>query len=212
MFQKADDIKAVLTPVDLHRFRALDDAECVIALSTLDLPNCFKTSMSIDADKLGLAFAFAESNGIDVLIEHGINGFREKVPSAFNDSQLDLRIVYESGAQSFAREQIADAAYLFSVLASHSELRPFALLGLAACACHQGAYDTAIVFAQENIHSHDILPRTYLIAGYSALQNGNRKTAKRQLALAARLARGDARYRGEQRCAQRELLLMQLAS
>ncbi|MDX8355121.1 hypothetical protein [Cognatiyoonia sp. IB215182] len=212
MFHKVEDIKAMLSPLDLSSVRPVDETGHMITFSKSDLCESFKAIAHIEADEQGLVSVFAEKNGVGAAIHTGLQGLEEKLPEAFGEAGIDPWIIYDFGVRSFGNGQIADAAYAFTILSSNPELRSVSLLGLAACACHQEEYETALVFAKESITCHDAHPRTYLIAGYSALRSGDKKMAKRQLALAARLARGDARLRGEQRCAQRELLLMQLAS
>jgi len=202
----------MLSPLDLSSVRPVDETGHMITFLNSDLCESFKAITDIEADEQGLASVFAQKNGVGAAIHRGLQGLEEKLPAAFGDAGIDPWMVYGFGVRSFGNAQMSEAAYAFTILSLNPELRSVALLGLAACACHQEEYETALVFAKESIPCNDAHPRTYLIAGYSALRSGDKKTAKRQLALAARLARGDARLRSEQRCAQRELLLMQLAS
>lgn len=212
MFHKVDDIEAMVSPVDLSSVQSVDKANLSVTFSDAELRNSFEAICDVESDKQGFVVAFFERNDVDTAVQAGIQDIGQKVPEALNEVDIDLRIVYDFGVTSFRNAQVADAAYAFTILLSSSELRSVVLLGLAACACQQDDYPTALIFAQESVSYGDAHPRAYLIAGYSALKSGHRKTAKRHLALAARLARGHDVLRDEQRCAQRELLLMQLAS
>lgn len=212
MFHKVDDIEAMVSPVDLSSVHSVDEANLIVTFSYAEVRNSFEAICDVESDKQGFVVAFFERSDVDTAMQAGIQGVEQKIPEALNEVDIDLRIVYDFGLRSFRDAKIADAAYAFTILLSSSELRSVVLLGLAACACQQDDYPAALIFAQESVSYGDAYPRAYLIAGYSALKSGNKKAAKRHLALAARLARGHDELRDEQRCAQRELLLMQLAS
>lgn len=212
MFHQVEDIKMFLSPIDLDRTGGDGVDDVVSTVLTKVLLKNARANAAIMMDEKGLATAFAERNGTCAMLETGLRGLKETLAPAVEGSSVDLQLAYDLGVAAFRHAQISDAVYAFTLLTGQTGFRAVALLGLAACACHQEDYKTAHVFAEASIACNEPHPRTHLIAGYSALRSGDKKTAKRQLALAARLARGDPQLRDEQRCAQRELLLMQLAS
>ncbi|WP_341367320.1 hypothetical protein [Yoonia sp. BS5-3] len=202
MFHQADDIHLFLSPFDLSEVSTKAPATAA-PMGADDLARLVVASFADRGDDAAAAF----------LAKHGL--------SADDTEELTLLIAtcaagpvaaYDTGMTAFKNGQIGAAVQTFAVLAVYGPLRAPALTGLAACACFQKDYDAALLFALESITCKENHPRTHLIAGYSALKAGDKKTAKRQLALATRLARGAPLYRDEQRCAQRELLLMQLSS
>lgn len=212
MFYQADDIRLILSPIEPSDVLAKDDLAAADPVSPHDLLTLTKSDLTIRAKESRPTFDYLEKNNLCDGIELGLPTLEDRLSSATNAHVVNLDAAYDLGAQAFKNGQIGDAIYAFAVLASHPMSRAPALSALAACACFQAAYDIALLFAQESIASKQTHPRVYLIAGYSALKSGEKKTAKRNLALATRLARGDVRYRDEQRCAQRELLLMQLTN
>lgn len=212
MFHQADDIKLFLSPFDLGETSAARTLAAATTISPNKMKDLVKADLAERAETNPLTHEFMRKSGVclDTCDDHPT--LEDKLSSAMDVQDLNPDTVYHLGLMSFKNGQIADAVYAFSVLAAHPERRAPALSALASCACFQEEYRVALIFAQESIACKETHPRTYLIAGYSALKSGDKKTAKRQLALTTRLARGNANYRDEQRCAQRELLLMQLAS
>lgn len=212
MFHQADDIQLFLSPIEPSQVLAANELAAAGPVSPHDLLTLIKSDLTIRTKESRQTFDFLVKNNLCDGIEMGLPTLEDRLSSPTDAHVVNLDAAYDLGAQAFKNGQIADAIYVFAVLASHPMSRAPALSALAACACFQADYAIALLFAQESIASKETHPRVYLIAGYSALKSGEKKTAKRNLALATRLARGDVRYRDEQRCAQRELLLMQLAS
>ncbi len=212
MFHQADDIKLLLSPFDLSHPSVAKPLAVAEEVSTSALQDSVKASLAARANESRLTYDFVFRHGLCEDLEMGFPVLRDKLSLAADTGAFSLIDIYDLGVKSFKGGDIEDAIYAFFVLTSRTDWRVPALSALAACACFQEAYGAAMQFAQESIAYKETVPRTYLIAGYSALKSGDKKTAKRHLALATRLARGDVRYRDEQRCAQRELLLMQLTS
>ena len=212
MFHQADDIQLYLSPYELSEPSAVKAAAAAQPIASADFMKRIKAAMRDRAQESRKTFDFLEENGFCAMVRE-LDVDPDKVGSSEAAACFTNPVAaYDVGLNAFKRGQIAEAVRAFAVMASQAELQASALAGLAACACFQGKYDIALLFAQESIECKEHHPRIYLIAGYSALKSGDKKTAKRQLALTTRLARGDTRDRDAQRCAQRELLLMQLAS
>lgn len=212
MFHQADDIKLVLAPFDLRQ----DGLAITCASGTSMSAKTLLQNVAADlAQRAG-----SSSSTYSFLAEHGLEDEISAASTRPPDAQsatialvlADPVAAYEKGLEEFKSGDITTAVVTFAILSGRPDLRSSCLAALAACACFQSAYHVSLEFAQESLEHKENHPRINVIAGYSALKAGEKKVAKRQLALATRLARGNPQYRDEQRCAQRELLLMQLTS
>lgn len=135
--------------------------------------------------------------------------------------RLELQVAPEPpnrlvGAHQLAASKVAgrrygDAAFLLSLMLGWKAGLFDGLLGLASVAATLGRVESARLFAREAIKTGVRHPSAYRIAGLMELEAGERRAAQSMLAIAARLARNDPRFRDDLHDAQRALLLMHLS-
>ncbi len=212
MFQQADDIQLFLVPFDLSESSSADSINAIGPMTSDHVFDLLKEMVSQQPDADDDIHDLCNAPSLQDIVAQGVEAFVQQFTSVITAAETNFGDVYGVGVSSFKEGQIEQAFSTFSIFFAQPETRAPALSALAACACYQKRYDRGFALAEQSIASKESHPRAHLIAGYCALQIGDRKSAKRHLALATRLARSDARYRDEQRCAQRELLLMQLAN
>ncbi len=118
---------------------------------------------------------------------------------------------HELAAAKLAEERHGEAALLLSMMLGWKAGLFDGLAGLASVAASLGRVEQARYFAGEAIKTGVRHPSAFCIAGLMDLEAGDRRSAQARLAIAARLARSDPRFRDDLHAAQRALLLMHLS-
>lgn len=118
---------------------------------------------------------------------------------------------HELAAAKLAENRHGEAALLLSMMLGWKAGLFDGLAGLASVAASLGRVEEARYFAGEAIKTGVRHPSAFCIAGLMDLEAGDRRSAQGRLAIAARLARSDPRFRDDLHAAQRALLLMHLS-
>ncbi|MGJ0508132.1 MAG: hypothetical protein ACR652_13605 [Methylocystis sp.] len=132
---------------------------------------------------------------------------RGALPAALDGCACtDATTLYDAASAQFEAGRVGAAVCLLTPLLLEDGLEPDPLLALAVCAARLERLDAALFYAEQAIFRGCRHPRAFCLAGLGALNCGDRNVALDRLALAARLARRSAAYRGDLRAAQRLLL------
>ncbi|MEP3665151.1 MAG: hypothetical protein ABJN42_00280 [Roseibium sp.] len=211
MFHEPDDFSACLAPLTPDDM-SFDD---VPGLGGQDMifflfKELQKKLTSVQKDDVSLKY-YLDECGVSDLMAGDFQTFFDAHFTPGRTNVTSLRDIYETAYALFSQDEYAQAVGFFSLIASLEGNIAGSLLALSACANRQALYRSGYDLAVASIKANEKHPRSYLLAGYCALQLKEQKSAKRYLALAARLARKDPAYRTEQRAAQRKLLLLQFS-
>ncbi len=212
MFQENEDINIYLTPFRLPEDTFTRANGDTVETSLEDLFQRLETFLSSRANDESALRRYFTVSGMEEMISQGYEVFKNQVNAACADLAQDPDAIYASAAACFDSGDIDDAALLFALISTFGEAQAPVLCAMAACACRQTRFQHAYDLATESLASKERHPRAYLLAGYCALKLKDYKNAKRFLALTSRVARKDPQFAPEQRCAQRELLMLQFAT
>lgn len=212
MFQENQDINVYLTPFRLPEDTFLKNGDAAMSASLDDLFHRLEAFLSARENRESALRKYISDSGMDRIIAQGFDVFKQQVQNAWENPVQDPDAIYASATACFESGKIEDAALLFALISTFGEGQAPVLSAMAACACRQTRFQNAYDLATESLSSKERHPRAYLLAGYCALKLKDHKNAKKFLALTSRIARKDPQFAPEQRCAQRELLLLQFAS
>ncbi len=212
MFQENQDINVYLTPFSLPENSFFNDNDEAISTSLKDLFQRLETFLCSRANEDSALRRYMSDSGMEDVIAQGFDVFKTQVEHMRPDPIQNPDAIYASATECFDSGKIEDAAMLFALISTFGNAQGPVLSAMAACACRQTRFQHAYDLATESLSNKERHPRAYLLAGYCALKLNDYKNAKKFLALTSRIARKDPQFAPEQRCAQRELLMLQFAN
>ncbi|MFP7674954.1 hypothetical protein ACG74X_16510 [Marivita sp. S0852] len=122
----------------------------------------------------------------------------------------DPDTAYTDAVRAVEAGETAAAGMLFLALAVSGHNVGGALHGLASALCKAGRHDDALRLSLALGEAGFTDPRALILAGFAAQKTGDKALARRCLARAARMARGQPDYVEDLHFAQRLLLMQQL--
>ncbi|MCL3883322.1 hypothetical protein [Marivita sp. GX14005] len=122
----------------------------------------------------------------------------------------DPDAAYSDALRAARDGQTAAAGTLFLALALSGHHVGGALHGLASALCKAGRHDEALRLSLTLGDAGFTDPRALILAGFAAQKTGDKALARKCLARAARMARGQPEYVEDLHFAQRLLLMQQL--